>query len=253
MSKILEINNLSFGYESEKAVLKELNFSMIKGDKIGLVGANGAGKSTLLKLLAGVLTPSSGEIYFMGQKLERKTLALARQSLGYVFQNPEDQLFMPTVYEDLSFGLKHRGENTAQIESKVDVILERFGIAHLKHRSNLKLSGGEKRTVALAVAMISNPELIVLDEPTAALDPRARRQLITQLNHANDTMLIASHDLDFIWDTCYKVLILHEGRVLAIDQTATILSQQELLEKAHLELPLRLQHCPNCQIQEAKK
>lgn len=246
MENILEIEGLGHCYDPQLKVLSEINFAITRGEKVGLVGANGAGKSTLLNIIAGVIMPEQGQIKIMGRVLEKASLKEIRKHLGYVFQNPEDQLFMPTVLEDLSFGLKHSGTPKQEIERRVDGVLAQFGISHLKNRSNLKLSGGEKRTVALAVAMIGEPELMVLDEPTAALDPRARRHLINQLNQLKDTMLIASHDLDFIWDTCEKVVVLHQGTILAMDKTENVLSQEKLLEQAHLELPLRLQCCPKC-------
>lgn len=246
MENILNVEGLGHCYDPQLRVLSNVNFMITKGEKVGLVGANGAGKSTLLNMVAGVIVPELGQVRIMGKLLEKSSLKDIRRHLGYVFQNPEDQLFMPTVFEDLSFGLKHRGATKQEIDSSVDSILAQFGISHLKNRSNLKLSGGEKRTVALAVAMISRPELLILDEPTAALDPKARRHLISQLNQLEDTMLIASHDLDFIWDTCDKVVVLHKGSILAMDKTETVLSQEKLLEQAHLELPLRLQSCPKC-------
>lgn len=246
MKNILNVEGLGHCYDPQLRVLSNVNFTITKGEKVGLVGANGAGKSTLLNMIAGVIVPELGQVRIMGKLLEKSSLKDIRRHLGYVFQNPEDQLFMPTVFEDLSFGLKHRGATKQEIDSSVDSILAQFGISHLKNRSNLKLSGGEKRTVALAVAMISRPELLILDEPTAALDPKARRHLISQLNQLEDTMLIASHDLDFIWDTCDKVVVLHKGSILAMDKTETVLSQEKLLEQAHLELPLRLQSCPKC-------
>lgn len=246
MENILNVEGLGHCYDPQLRVLSNVNFTITKGEKVGLVGANGAGKSTLLNMIAGVIVPELGQVRIMGKLLEKSSLKDIRRHLGYVFQNPEDQLFMPTVFEDLSFGLKHRGATKQEIDSSVDSILAQFGISHLKNRSNLKLSGGEKRTVALAVAMISRPELLILDEPTAALDPKARRHLISQLNQLEDTMLIASHDLDFIWDTCDKVVVLHKGSILAMDKSEIVLSQEKLLEQAHLELPLRLQSCPKC-------
>lgn len=247
MKQVLEITKLSYTYDETSEVLKKISFSIGPGEKIGLIGANGAGKSTLLHLIAGILLPQEGEIKVMERRLEKASLTEVRKQLGYVFQNPEDQLFMPTVFDDLSFGLKHAQIDPDEIEKRVDQVLKIFEIGHLKHRSNLKLSGGEKRTVALAVAMMHQPKLVILDEPTAALDPKARRHLIGQLNQQQEAMLIASHDLDFIWDTCHKVMVLHEGQILAMDETEVVLKQAELLEKAHLELPLRLQNCPNCQ------
>lgn len=236
---MIEMKNVSFQYDSGKPVLHDVSFRIEKGEKVGLIGANGAGKSTIMKLLSGILF-ASGEIRIGGEAVKKDTLYEVRRRLGYVLQDSDDQMFMPTVYEDMIFAPRNYGLSQEETEERIDGILEKLDIAYLKHSRNHKISGGEKRMAAIAVILAMAPEVILMDEPTASLDPCNRRLVINAINSLEQTMLITSHDLDMILDTCSRVILLDGGYVIAEGSAREILSDRDLLEAHRMELPLSL-------------
>ena len=236
---MIDVKGISFAYEPERYALRDVSFHIAPGEAVGLIGANGAGKSTLMKALLGLILPE-GEIAVDGVRVEKRTLAQVRQKLGYVLQNSDNQMFMPTVYEDMLLGPMNYGLTREAAEAKADAALEKLGIAALKHRHNHRLSGGEKRMAAIATILAMEPQAVLMDEPTSALDPFNRRRVIDIIRGMHQTRLIASHDLDMILDTCERVLLLSGGRLVADGPAREILTDKALLEANRLELPLSL-------------
>ncbi len=239
--ELLTIEHLSFSYEKNEEVLSNVNFRASAGESIGLIGANGIGKSTLLKLLVGLYTEYSGVLKVAGHDVNKANLNHIREHIGYVFQDSEAQLFLSTVEEDVAFGPKNYGLPKEEIRQRVDDALARVHIECLRKKQNYKLSGGEKKLAAIATILSMKPDIILMDEPSIALDPRNRRNLIHILNELKGLKIVASHDLDFIMDTCERTVLLDEGRVIADGATGEILKNKELLEEHGLELPLRYQ------------
>ncbi|MDE7261634.1 MAG: energy-coupling factor ABC transporter ATP-binding protein [Oscillospiraceae bacterium] len=237
---MLEFDHVSFSYEQEHPVLRDLCFHISRGERVGLIGANGAGKSTLMKLLLGLLPCREGEIRVAGTPVRKESLAEIRRVLGFVLQDSDNQMFMPTVYEDMMFAPLNYGLSREEAERRVDAALERLGLTELKHRYNHKISGGEKRMAAIATILAMEPEVLLMDEPSTALDPCNRRQVINTIRALPQTMVIASHDLDMILDTCQRVILLSQGSVAADGPTEVILRDHELLERNRMELPLCL-------------
>jgi len=236
---MIEFQHVSFAYEPGRPVLRDVSFRIGAGERVGLIGANGAGKSTLLRLLPGLLE-GEGEILVGGTEVRRETLGEIRRKMGFVLQNPDNQLFMPTVFEDMIFGPMNYGLSRAEAEVRADAALSRLGLTALRNRRNHTLSGGEKRMAAIAVILAMEPEAILMDEPTAALDPCNRRTVIDTIRNLGQTVLVASHDLDLILDTCPRVLMLSEGRLAADGPAGEVLRDRALLEQHRLELPLSL-------------
>ncbi len=237
---MLEFRNVSFGYDRTSPVIRDLSFKINDGETVGLIGANGAGKSTVMKLILGLLS-GEGEILLDGVEVKKETLSEIRKKIGFVLQDSDDQMFMPTVYEDMIFGPMNYGMSREEADRKADEVLEKLGITALKHRHNHRLSGGEKRMAAIATILAMEPEVILMDEPTAALDPYNRRIVINAVNGLTQTRIITSHDLDMIMDTCERVILLSSGRIAADGPAETILRDRALLEENRLELPLCLQ------------
>ena len=237
---MLEFRNVSFGYDRTSPVIRDLSFKINDGETVGLIGANGAGKSTVMKLILGLLS-GEGEILLDGVEVKKETLSDIRKKIGFVLQDSDDQMFMPTVYEDMIFGPMNYGMSREEADRKADEVLEKLGITQLKHRHNHRLSGGEKRMAAIATILAMEPEVILMDEPTAALDPYNRRIVINAVNGLTQTRIITSHDLDMIMDTCERVILLSSGRIAADGPAETILRDRALLEENRLELPLCLQ------------
>lgn len=242
----LEARNLNFSYPDGQVAIKNMSFTIYHGESVGIIGANGAGKSTLLMLIMGVLSPKSGAVLVGDVKLTKKTLAMVRQRLGMVFQDPDDQLFMTTVYDDVAFGPRNYKLDEVEVNKRVMEALNKVGIPHLKDRAPFKLSGGEKRAAAIASVLSMQPDILIMDEPTSALDPKARRKVIELLNSFHHTKIITSHDLDMVQDTCDRIIILKQGEVVADGSTSDILSDEELLDNCGLEMPLSMQHCKIC-------
>ena len=236
---MIEFKKVSFAYETGKEVIRDLSFTIRGREAVGLIGANGAGKSTIMKLLLG-LPFGEGEIISSGLRLDKANLPLIRRKTGFILQDSDDQMFMPTVYDDMMFAPLNYGMTKEEAERRVDEVLERLELQALKHSYNHKLSGGEKKMAAIATILAMEPETILMDEPTAALDPYNRRLIIRRINGLSQTKLIASHDLDMILDTCERVILLSEGRIAADGKAEEVLRDKALLEANHLELPLSL-------------
>ena len=237
---MIEFRNVSFSYDRQQPVVEGLSFSIQKGESVGLIGANGAGKSTIMKLLLGLLS-GKGQILVDGLTMNKQNLAAIRQKIGFVLQDSDNQMFMPTVYEDMIFGPRNYGLSKEETERRVDAVLNRLGLVELKHRYNHKISGGEKRMAAIATILTMEPETILMDEPSTALDPVNRRTVINTINTLPQTKLIASHDLDMILDTCQRVILLSHGKIAADGPAERILRDQALLEANRMELPFCLQ------------
>jgi len=241
---IIEARDLSYTYPDGTPGLNNVSFRITHGESVALVGANGAGKSTLLLHLNGCLLPSNGTIVVGGIQLSRDTLRAVRRSVGMVFQNADDQLFMPTVFEDVAFGLRNLGVNELDLERRVMEALKTVGAEHLAGRPPYKLSYGEKRLSAIATVLVMSPDILVMDEPSSSLDPRARARLIGLLKTFQHTKIIATHDLDLALDLCERTIVIHRGRVTADGATGEIFNNTALLHECGLEIPLRMQKCP---------
>ena len=236
---MVEFNNVSFSYEKGLTVLNGMSFSIAEGETVGIIGANGAGKSSLLKVLLGLL-PHEGEVLVNGIPVCKQNLPEIRRILGFVLQNSDNQMFMPTVYDDMMFGLLNYGMSKREANERVDAVLEQLDLGKLKSKYNHKISGGEKRMAAIATVLAMEPEIIVMDEPSVSLDPYNRRSVINVINSLSQTKIIASHDLDMIMETCKRVILIADGHVIASGSTEEILSNKELLENNRLELPISI-------------
>jgi cobalt/nickel transport system ATP-binding protein len=243
---LVSMEDVHYRYPDGTAALRGASFTLHHGESVGLVGANGAGKSTVLLLLAGVLFPAQGTVRVGDWPVSPATLARVRRALGMVFQDPDDQLFLPTVEDDVAFGPIHQGLPPEEVRTRVEAALSRVGALHLRRRPPHRLSGGEKRAVAIATVLAMRPDVLVMDEPSSNLDPAARRALIGQLRDFEHTKIVASHDLDLVYDVCRRTIVLDGGTVAADGPTAEILARPDLLARARLEAPLRLQACPRC-------
>ena len=236
---MISFDHVSFEYEKGTKVLDDISFTISDGESVGLVGSNGAGKSSLMKVLLG-LVPHTGNIFIDELELNKDNIPAIRSRLGFVMQNSDNQMFMPTVYEDIIFAPLNYGYSREEAEQRADAALRKLGIIDLKNRHNHKLSGGEKRMAAIATILAMEPKFILMDEPSSALDPYNRRLIINTINSLDKTKLITSHDLDMIMDTCSRVLLLSDGKLAADGPADTILRDKELLEKNRMELPLSL-------------
>lgn len=238
--RMIRFEHVSFSYEKGKQVLHDLSFDIKDGESIGLIGANGAGKSTIMKIMLGLLK-AEGKVTMAGLEMNDAHLAQIRRKTGFVLQNSDNQMFMPTVYEDLVFAPMNYGMSKEEADRRASAILQQLGISELKDRYNHRLSGGEKRMAAIAVILAMDPEVILMDEPTSALDPYNRRIVLNTIRSMKGTRLVASHDLDLILDVCDRVILIDQGRVIADGSTEQILRDKELLEAHRLELPMRYQ------------
>lgn len=238
---MIQTEHLGFSYPQGEKVLQDLSFGIRPGEAVGLVGANGAGKSTLLKLLVGLVSGYEGQVRVLGMPLEKKNLAAIRARAGYVFQDADSQLFTHTVYDDIAFAPRNYGYSKEEVEERAARAMEKTGTAYLRDKPVYQMSGGEKRLVSIATILSMDPELILMDEPEAALDPRNRRRLIRLLHELPQTRIIASHDLDMILDTCSRVILMGKGRIAADGPAEQILTDRKLLETYDLELPLSMQ------------
>ena len=225
--------HVSFAYTQGQPVLGDLTVVMRGGESVGLIGANGSGNSTLMKVLLGLL-PHEGSVRVDEREVQKENLASVRKKLGLVLQNSDNQMFMPTVFEDMMFGLLNYGMSREDAERRTDEVLEKLGLTELKHRHNHRISGGEKRMAAIATVLAMDPDTMLMDEPTSALDPCNRRMVIDTIRGLPNTKLIASHDLDMILDTCSRVILLNSGRIAADGPASEILQNRTLLEKNRL-------------------
>ena len=238
MSCVVEIDDLSFAYPDGRHALQGVSLHIAHGEKVALVGPNGAGKSTLLLHLNGILQ-GEGRIQVGGIPLEKKNLGRIRAMVGLVFQSPDDQLFSPTVFEDVAYGLIYQDLPTEEISSRVDAALDAVGMLAYKERVSYHLSIGEKKRIAIATVLSMQPHILALDEPTAGLDPRARRSLIGLLRGLPISMLIATHDLAMVRDLCTRTVVMDGGHIVADNSTQCVLADESLLLAHGLEpLPL---------------
>ncbi len=243
---IVEVNNVRHEYADGTVALRDVSFRITHGESVAIIGANGAGKSTLLLHLNGYLTATSGTIRIGDFPLAKSTLASIRRTVGMVFQDPDDQLFMPTVFDDVAFGPLNLGIPELEVEQLVEDALTRVGAAHLKSKPPYHLSGGEKKRVAIATVLSMSPDILVMDEPTSGLDPCARRQLMTLLKDFRHTKIFTSHDLDMVLELCERTIVLHDGVIKADGTTLDIFRNDALLAQCRLEKPLSMQGCMVC-------
>jgi cobalt/nickel transport system ATP-binding protein len=236
---VLELADVRYRYPTGPEALRGVTLSVAPGERVGLVGPNGAGKSTLLLALAGFVT-AEGLIRVAGHTLTRGTARDVRRHLGLVFQDADDQLFMPRVIDDIAFGPVTMGLALDEVQVRVHEALHAVDLEGYETRAPYHLSVGEKRRAALATVLAMRPQILALDEPSANLDPRARRRLIELLGGLTSTLLVVGHDLDLILEVCQRTVIIDAGRVAADGVSAGILSNRELLESHGLELPLGL-------------
>ncbi|MDF9408553.1 energy-coupling factor ABC transporter ATP-binding protein [Pelotomaculum isophthalicicum JI] len=238
------LDNVSYNYPGGEEALSGVSMSVKQADKVVLLGANGCGKSTLLKVLDGLLFPQQGVIHSFGEALNEENLSREefsfafRRRVGFVFQNSEAQLFNPSVWEEIAFGPVQMGLDNSEVVKRVDHVVTMLGLEHIKDRPPFKLSGGEKKKVAIASVLSINPEVILLDEPTGGLDPRTQTwliNLIKQLNRAGKTLITATHNLDIVEEIADRVMVFSEDhRLVASGTPDEILSNRELLLKVNL-------------------
>lgn len=231
---MLNIENLSVKYPDGTMAVNDFSISIDSGEKIALVGANGAGKSTLMLAIEGVIS-SEGRISVDDLVLSKDNISDIRQKVGMLFQNPDDQLFMATIYDDIAFGPRNMGLDEESVRYRVEDRLKLLGIEHLRDKTALKMSGGEKRMAALATVLAMKPSVMLLDEPTAFLDPKARRNLIHVLNSLPHTMLIATHDLTFAKEVCKRAVVMKDGKVFAEGNCDELLYDERLMDEGGLE------------------
>jgi cobalt/nickel transport system ATP-binding protein len=243
---IVEARNLCLIFPDGTTALDGVSFRISHGESVAVIGANGAGKSTLLLHLNGCLIATRGEVLIGDTPLTAGTLPDIRRTVGMVFQDPDDQLFMPTVFDDVAFGPCNLGLSGMDVEQRVLAALTRVGAGHLRDKPPYHLSGGEKKRVAIATVLSMAPDILVMDEPTSGLDPFARRQLIGLIKDFHHTRIITSHDLDMVYEVCERTIILKQGRVAADGPTREIFKDEDLLRECRLEKPLSMQGCPEC-------
>jgi len=235
---IIRVSDLSFAYPDGRQALYGVSLEVREGEKVAVVGPNGAGKSTLFLHLNGILR-SDGHVEIAGLRLGDRTLRAIRARVGLVFQDPDDQLFSPTVFEDVAFGPLHMGMAEDEVRQRVGRALAAVGmVGHEKHIPH-HLSLGERKRISIATVLSMDPSILVFDEPSAGLDPRARRNLIDLLRELPQTMLVASHDMRLVWDLCPRTVILDEGRLAADGPTSELLRDTELMDRHGLETPFR--------------
>ena len=242
MSKpVLEIKDLAFAYPDGNQALFGVNLTINEGERVALLGPNGAGKSTLVMHMNGIHPTAQGSIYVAGQLVDAKNKEVLRDiraKVGIVFQDPDDQLFMPTVGEDVAFGPYNMGVRGEELEKVVSESLSKVGMLEYKDRPPHHLSFGQRRRVAVATVLAMNPEILVLDEPSSNLDPASRRELAEILKSLKITLIMVTHDLPYAAELCERSVILSGGIIVADDKTPNILRNESLLSKYRLELPV---------------
>lgn len=237
----ISVEHVTYCYEKSCPILKDITFTANEHECVGLIGANGVGKSTLLKLMVGLNAGYEGQIRVEGIPVVRENLSKIRKKIGYVFQDADSQLFMSRVYDDLAFAPRNYKLPEPEVEKRVQRALEMVHIEHLRDKQIYKMSGGEKKLVSIATILTMMPDIILMDEPSIALDPKNRRTLIQVLNQLDTLKIIASHDLDMILDTCSRVILMSDGKMIRDGDVKEILSDRELLEAHGLELPFCMQ------------
>ncbi|HEX5015009.1 MAG TPA: ABC transporter ATP-binding protein [Candidatus Limnocylindrales bacterium] len=233
----LDVEHLHFTYPDGYEALKGIDLAIAAGEKVALVGPNGAGKSTLLLHLNGINEPTHGTVRIGDTVVDRASARRIRARVGLVFQDPDDQLFSPTVFEDVAFGPLHMGMPTEDIHDRVERALAAVGMAGFERRMPHRLSLGQRKRVALATVLSMDPEVLVFDEPSAGLDPRGRRELIDLLRRLSQTMIVSTHDMRLVADVFPRVVVMDDGRVVADGATDTVLTDDALLQRHGLERP----------------
>ena len=236
MTNVLSVHDLHFSYHDHHAALRGVSFTLCEGDKVALVGPNGAGKSTLMLHLNGILT-GQGDVTVGDARITRDNLPAVRAMVGLVFQSPDDQLFSPTVFEDVAFGPLHMGLPKDEVLTRVDSALSAVNMTNYRDRMSHHLSVGEKKRIAIATVLSMNPQILVLDEPSAGLDPRARRTLINLLRDLPITMLVSTHDMKLVEELFPRTIVMDEGRIVGDGDTKEILSNEKFLDERGLEKP----------------
>ena len=235
-TSVVKVNDLHFSYPDGHVALRGISLKLCAGDKVALVGPNGAGKSTLMLHMNGILD-GRGDIEVGGMRLTHDNLPLIRAMVGLVFQNPDDQLFSPTVFEDVAFGPLHMGLPEAEVMARVDSALEAVRMSAYRERLSHHLSVGEKKRIAIATVLSMNPKILILDEPSAGLDPRARRTLINLLRELPITMLVSTHDMKLVQELFPRMIVMDDGYIVADGKTKDILQDEKLLTEHGLEQP----------------
>ena len=236
MNEILKISELSFFYPSGVQALRQVNLSVSAGEKVAFVGANGAGKSTLLLHLNGILR-GEGEVRVCGENVSRGNLNSVRAAVGVVFQDPDDQLFSPTVLDDVAFGPLYMGLPKQDVDSRAHRALEQVGMEKMAERPPHNMSLGEKKRAAIATVLAMSPQILALDEPTSALDARSRRRIVGILKDLPQTVIVATHDMALVAEIAARTIVLDEGEVVADMATEDILTEKGFLEEHGLEIP----------------
>ena len=235
-ASVVKVDELHFSYPDGHVALRGISLHLCPGDKVALVGPNGAGKSTLMLHLNGILN-GKGDIEVGGVRLTKDNLPAIRAMVGLVFQNPDDQLFSPTVFEDVAFGPLHMGLSEAEVIARVDKALEAVRMSSYRDRLSHHLSVGEKKRIAIATVLSMDPKILILDEPSAGLDPRARRTLINLLRELPITMLVSTHDMKLVQELFPRTVVMDDGRIVADGSTRDILEDEQLLNEHGLERP----------------
>jgi len=234
MKKIVEIKNLNYIYPDGTCALRDINLDVFKGDSVAIIGSNGAGKTTLLLHLNGILN-GNGTIKICDLSINEDNLPEIRKKVGLLFQDPDDQLFMPTVFDDVAFGPVNMGLDKEEVEKRVDIALKSVDMEHYKERVSHHLSYGEKKRVSLATVLSMEPEILVLDEATGNLDPKHRKEFIRFLKDMDVTKIIATHDMDMASRICNKIIVMSEGRIIAFGSNIEIFENKELLRSYGLD------------------
>ena len=239
-SSVIEVKDVHFNYPAGVQAISGVSFTVSKGEKVAILGPNGSGKSTLILLMAGLLTPKQGKIKVFQTKTTAKDFQKLRHRIGLVFQDPDDQLFTPSVIEDIEYGPKNLRLPESDIKQRSEQVLSKIGIQHLKNRPPHRLSFGEKKKVSLATALVLKPELMILDEPTANLDLASRRGLIDMVNEMNregTTVVVSTHDVEALPELADRIIVISKGSMLGEGETAKVLQDLKLLAAAGLEPP----------------
>ncbi len=230
----VKFDHVSYTYPNGYRALDDVSLLITHGQKVAVIGANGAGKSTLMLHMNGLLTATEGQVVIGDIPVTPKTLPRIRQTVGLVFQNPDDQLFMPTVADDVAFGPINMRLPDSEVDRRVDMALKAVGAYDLKDRPGYQLSGGQKRSVAIATVLSMEPDILVMDEPSSNLDPRARRMLMRQIEAFDHTCIITTHDLDLALNLCPRTIVMSGGHIAADGPTPDLLADRSLLERASL-------------------
>lgn len=235
----IHFSDVHYSYPNGEQALRGIDFKINHGEKVAIVGNNGAGKSTLILHTNGLLLPTKGTVNIGNIPVSNRTLSQVRQSVGLVFQNPDDQLFMPTVYDDVAFGPINMNLPVEEVKNRVAEALKAVDATHLGSRVSHQLSGGQKRIIAIASVLAMEPNILVMDEPSANLDSKGRRKLINLLKTFFHTCLIATHDLELVWEVCPRTLVMKDGLIIADNDTKAIFTDTHLLEIAEIEQPFQ--------------